>query len=75
MVSNQIVFSNLYAAFLTGVVNFHFTDINDNAMLIFEIIMKRESEYFTHTAVYMPDWTTASYTSVLSITPPVKLTL
>ncbi|MBC2698676.1 MAG: hypothetical protein HF974_10190 [ANME-2 cluster archaeon] len=55
MVPNQIVFSNLYAAFLTGVVNFLFTDINDHAMLMFEIIMKRESGYFTHIAVYMPE--------------------
>jgi len=49
------VSSNLYAVFLTGVVNFLFTDINDHAMLIVEIIMKKESEYFTHIAVYMPE--------------------
>jgi len=34
---------------------FLFTDINDHAMLIVEIMMKRESEYFTHIAGYMPE--------------------
>jgi hypothetical protein len=60
---------------LTGAVNSLFTDINDHAILIVEIIMKRESEYFAHMAVYMPDWNTASHTSVLSIIPPIILTV
>jgi hypothetical protein len=40
---------------LTGAVNSLFTDINDHAMLIAEIIMKRESGYFTHIAFLMPE--------------------
>jgi hypothetical protein len=45
----------LYATFLARAINSLFTGINDHAMLRSEIIMKRESGYFTHIAFYMPE--------------------
>ena len=48
-------FFDFICSFLTGAVNSLFTDINDHAMLIAEIIMKRESGYFTHIAFLMPE--------------------
>jgi hypothetical protein len=41
--------------FFTDAVNSRFTDRNDHAMLVIEIIMKRENAYFTHIAGYMPE--------------------
>jgi len=40
---------------LIGAINYLFTDGNDHAMLIVEIMMKKESAYFTRIAGYMPE--------------------
>ena len=48
-------FLHFYATFLTESVYSLFTSRNDHAMLTFEIIVKRESAYFTRVADYMPE--------------------
>jgi len=49
-------FLYFYSTFLIGAINYLFTDGNDHAMLIVEIMMKKESAYFTRIAGYMPEW-------------------
>jgi len=48
-------FLYFYSTFLIGAINYLFTDGNDHAMLIVEIMMKKESAYFTRIAGYMPE--------------------
>jgi hypothetical protein len=55
MISVQLVISIFYTTFLTDAGNLSFSDINDHAMLIIEIMLKRGNEYFTHLAFSMPE--------------------